>query len=348
MAGEPQTAIPDLAACLQRRDNSRQPVPASANPHVGAIAIVVSGWDAEAWAQRFRALAPSRPIRIWPNQIERADDITYACAWRARHGALAGFTNLKAIFSLGAGVDHLLGDPALPAVPIVRIVDPDLTARMIEYVVLHVLLIHRRQRLYDAQQRQRLWRDHDQPAAGEVSVGVMGLGHLGSAAAQALRGLGFQVHGWSRTPKSIRGVACHSGSDGLDSFLAASEILVVLLPHTLSTEGMINLALLRKLRRDGALGGAHLINAGRGLLQVDADILSALNEHLLASATLDVFPNEPLAHESSFWDHPQVTVTPHNAAASDPRFLVRNVLAQIERLECGEPLEHTIDRALGY
>jgi glyoxylate/hydroxypyruvate reductase A len=323
-------------------------MPASANPHSGAVAIVVSGWDAEAWAQRFRALAPSRPIRIWPNQIERADEIAYACAWRAPPGALAGFANLKAIFSLGAGVDHLLGDPTVPAVPIVRIVDPDLTARMVEYVVLHVLLIHRRQRLYETQQRQRLWHDHDQPVAGEVSVGVMGLGQLGSAAAQALRSLGFQVQGWSRTPKSIPGVTCHCGANGLDTFLAASEILVVLLPHTPATEGVINLALLRKLKRDGALGGAHMINAGRGLLQVDADILAALEQRLLASATLDVFPQEPLPPESPFWQHPQVTVTPHNAAVSDPRFLVRNVLAQIERLERGEPLQHTIDRTLGY
>jgi glyoxylate/hydroxypyruvate reductase len=323
-------------------------VPGSANPHTGAVAIVVSGWDADAWAQRFRALAPSRPIRIWPNQIESADEIAYACAWRAPHGSLAGFTNLKAIFSLGAGVDHLLGDPTLPALPIVRIVDPNLTARMVEYVVLHVLLIHRRQRLYDTQQRQRLWRDHDQPAASEVSVGIMGLGHLGSAAAHALRGLGFQMQGWSRTQKLIPGVACHSGPDGLDAFLAASEILVVLLPHTPATEGVIDLTLLCKLKRDGALGGAHLINAGRGRLQVDADILAALDQDLLASATLDVFPHEPLPRESPLWEHPQVTVTPHNAAASDPRFLVRHVLAQIERLERGEPLEHTIDRALGY
>jgi glyoxylate/hydroxypyruvate reductase A len=176
----------------------------------------------------------------------------------------------------------------------------------------------------------------------------MGLGQLGSAAAQALRSLGFQVQGWSRTPKSIPGVTCHCGANGLDTFLAASEILVVLLPHTPATEGVINLALLRKLKRDGALGGAHMINAGRGLLQVDADILAALEQRLLASATLDVFPQEPLPPESPFWQHPQVTVTPHNAAVSDPRFLVRNVLAQIERLERGEPLQHTIDRTLGY
>jgi glyoxylate/hydroxypyruvate reductase A len=144
------------------------------------------------------------------------------------------------------------------------------------------------------------------------------------------------------------GIACHHGADGLDPFLAAAEILVVLLPHTPATEGMINLALLHKLKRDGALGGAHLINAGRGLLQVDADILAALDQSLLASATLDVFPQEPLPPESPFWGHPRVTVTPHNAAASDPRFLVRNILAQMERIERGEPLEHAINRTLGY
>ena len=118
---------------------------------------------------------------------------------------------------------------------------------------------------------------------------------------------------------------------------------MVLLPHTPATEGTINLALLRKLRRDGAVGSAHLINAGRGLLQVDADILQCFDQNLLASATLDVFPQEPLPANSPFWRHPRVTVTPHNAAVSDPRFLVRNVLAQIERLERGEPLE-TYDR----
>jgi glyoxylate/hydroxypyruvate reductase A len=314
----------------------------------GAVAIVVTGWDAGAWAERFRALDPSRSIQIWPDQIARADEIAYACTWRAPRGALAGFANLKAIFSLGAGVDHLLSDPTLPLVPIVRIVDHDLTVRMVEYIVLHTLLIHRRQRLYDTQQRQGVWHDHDQPAASEVSVGIMGLGRLGSAAAQALSGLGFQVQGWSRTARSIPGIACHHGAGGLEAFLAASEILAVLLPHTPATEGLINLALLRKLKRDGPLGGAHLINAGRGLLQVDADILAALDQGLLASATLDVFPQEPLPSDSPFWQHPRVTITPHNAAVSDPRFLVRNVLAQIDRLERGEPLENTIDRALGY
>jgi glyoxylate/hydroxypyruvate reductase len=313
-----------------------------------ALAIVVTGWDASVWAERFRTRAPARDVRVWPDQIADANDIVYACVWKPPHGVLATFPRLRAIFSLGAGVDHLLSDPALPSAPVVRIVDPDLTARMVEYVLLHVLMIHRRQRLYDTQQRQRIWHEHHQPSAGEITVGVMGLGRLGGAAAVALRQIGFRVLGWSRTGKTIPGIECHHGTAGLQPFLARSEILVVLLPHTHETEGLIDLALLRRLKRDGPTGGAYLINAGRGRLQVDADILVALEEGSLAGATLDVFPQEPLPAASPLWLHPRVTVTPHNAAASDPRPLVTNVLAQIERFERGAPMDNVIDRALGY
>jgi glyoxylate/hydroxypyruvate reductase len=314
----------------------------------GALAVVVTGWDAGVWAERFRTRAPKRDVRVWPGQIGAAEEIAYTCVWKAPPGVLATFPRLQAIFSLGAGVDHLLGDPMLPPVPIVRIVDPDLTARMVEYVLLHVLMIHRRQHLYESQQRQRIWREHDQPSAGEITVGVMGLGRLGGASASALRQIGFRVLGWSRTDKTIAGIECHHGAAGLQSFLARSEILVVLLPHTPVTEGLIDLALLRKLKRDGPMGGAYLINAGRGRLQIDADILVALEEGSLAGATLDVFPEEPLPAASPLWLHPRVTITPHNAAASDPRPLVVNVLAQIERFERGMPMENVVDRTLGY
>jgi glyoxylate/hydroxypyruvate reductase A len=313
-----------------------------------ALAILVSGWDPAPWAARFRALAPARSVRIWPAGIGAPEEIAYACAWKPPAGVLATFPNLAAIFSLGAGVDHLLHDPNLPHVPLVRIVDPDLTARMVEYVLLHTLMVHRRQRLYDAQQCERVWLDHDQPSASEVSVGIMGLGRLGLAAAAALRQIGFRVLGWSRTRKDIPGVECSHGEAGLDAFLAQSEILVVLLPLTPATEGLLNLALLRKLKRDGALAGAYLINAGRGRLQIDDDILAALDEGSLAGATLDVFPEEPLPAASPLWAHPRVTITPHNAAASDARYLVINVLAQIDRFERGEPMENVIERTRGY
>jgi glyoxylate/hydroxypyruvate reductase A len=313
-----------------------------------AILLAVSGLDPQPWEERMRALAPGRDIRLWPQRLGDPADVAYVCAWHAPRGLFARLPRLKAIFSLGAGVDHIFADPELPDVPVVRIVDPDLTMRMTEYVVLHVLMHHRRQRLYDAQQRERVWREHAQAPASAVAVGVMGLGVLGGAAAAALRRLGFRVAGWSRTPKTLPDIETFHGGAGLDAFLRRTEILVCLLPATLATQGMLDLKLIRKLKRDGAAAGAYLINAARGALQVDADILAALAEGSLAGATLDVFASEPLAPASSFWRHPKVTITPHNAAASDPRALVANVLRQIERFESGLPLEHAVDRARGY
>jgi glyoxylate/hydroxypyruvate reductase A len=313
-----------------------------------ALALVIAGWDVAPWERRFRAAAPGRDIRLWPDRLGNPDDVAYAAAWLPPAGAFGAFRNLRAIFSLGAGVDGVLADRALPPVPIVRVVDPNLMRRMTEYVTLHVLMHHRRQRLYDAQQRQRVWHEHPQPRANEVSVGLMGLGVLGRDAAEVLVRLGFRVAGWSRAPRQLPGIETFHGAAGLDAFLARSEILVCLLPHTPATEGILDLALLRKLKRDGALGGAFLINAGRGRLQVDADIVAALDEGAIAGATLDVFPVEPLPAASPLWAHPGVTITPHNSAASVPDETVAYIVGQIERFEAGHGLENVIDRASGY
>jgi glyoxylate/hydroxypyruvate reductase A len=314
---------------------------------MGAILLAVTGLDPKPWAERLRTLAPERDVRLWPPLGDPAE-ISYACAWQAPRGLLARLPRLAAIFSLGAGVDHVLSDPELPDVPVVRIVDADLTMRMTEYVILHVLMHHRRQRRYDVQQRERIWHEHEQPPASQVAVGIMGLGVLGCDAAAVLCRIGFRVAGFSRTPKQLAGVETFHGDDGLEAFLRRTEILVCLLPSTAATQGILRLELFRKLKRDGACGGAYLINAGRGALQVDADIIAALDEGSLAGATLDVFPIEPLPSASPLWTHPKVTVTPHNAAVSDPDALAVNLLRQIERLEAGLPLEHVVDRAVGY
>jgi glyoxylate/hydroxypyruvate reductase A len=313
-----------------------------------ALALVITGWDAGPWEQRFRTAAPGRDIRLWPDRLGDPADVAYAAAWLPPAGAFGAFRNLRAIFSLGAGVDGVLKDAALPQVPVVRVVDPHLMRRMTEYVTLHVLMHHRRQRLYDEQQRRRLWYEHAQPRATEVTVGLMGLGVLGRDAAEVLVRLGFRVTGWSRSPRPLPGVETFHGAAGLDAFLARTEILVCLLPHTPATEGILDLALMRKLKRDGALGGAYLINAGRGKLQVDADIAAALDEGALAGATLDVFPTEPLPAASPLWTHPRVTITPHNSAASVPEEVVAYVVRQIERFEAGQGLENVIDRSSGY
>ena len=313
---------------------------------MSAVLLAVNGTQAGEWLEALRPHAKGHDLRVWPDAVGDANDIAYACVWQPPHGLLAGFPNLKAMINLGAGVDHLLADPNLPSVPLARVAHPDLTMRVTEYVVLHVLMHHRRQRRYDAQQRERLWLAHEQPAASEVAVGVMGLGVIGREACGALARLGFKVAGWSRTPKTLANVATFHG--GPDAFLARTEILVCLLPRTRDTEGLLNLALFRKLKRDGAAGGAFLINAGRGPLQVDADVVAALDEGTLAGCTLDVFPQEPLPPASPLWTHPKVTITPHNAGDISPRVFAPHLIAQIERFERGLPLDNLIDRNRGY
>jgi glyoxylate/hydroxypyruvate reductase len=314
----------------------------------GAIALMITGWDCAPWLARFRALAPNRDIRLWPDNIGNPDDVAYACVWKPPAGELATLPNLKAIFCLGAGVDHLMQDPMLPNIPLVRTIDADLTAQMTEYAVLHTLIYHRRQRAYDAQQKQKIWRELDQPAASRVNVGIMGLGELGSDAAAVLRRIGYNVAGWTRSPRTVDGIESFHGTAGLDPFLARTEILISLLPHTPATDGILNLDLFRKLKRDGALGGAYLINAGRGKLQIDRDICTALDEGILAGATLDVFPTEPLPSGSPLWTHSKATITPHVAAVSDPDALAKNVVDQILGFEAGRALRNIVDRAVGY
>lgn len=312
------------------------------------LLVAITAWEVAPWVERFRRLLPDRPVVALGEAVDPAD-VRYAAAWKHPPGSLAGLQNLRAIFSLGAGVDHLMDDPALPDVPVVRAVDPDLTDRMSEYVVLHCLLHLRQQRRYDAQQREKLWLDdRRQPAAREVRVGIMGLGVLGQDAATKLRVMGFEVAGWSRSPKAADGIATFSGAEGFGPFLARTDILVCLLPLTDDTRGILNRTLFAGLARDGRLGGPVLVNAGRGGLQVEADILACLDDGTLQAATLDVFEREPLALASPLWTHPRVTVTPHNAAMSAPETIAALVADGIRAHEAGAFLNHVVDRRLGY
>ncbi len=312
------------------------------------ILVALTGWHVDSWIERLERLLPGRRVVRLGDAYDPAA-VTYAVAWKHPPGAFRGLPNLKAIFSLGAGVDHLMGDPDLPDVPITRVVDDDLTNRMSEYVVLHCLMHLRQQRRYDAQQRAHMWEDdRHQPAAPDVRVGVMGLGVLGQDAARKLAVMGFDVAGWSRTPKDCPGLQVFTGEAERAAFLARTDILVLLLPLTPETHGIANYALFKGLARGGRLGGPVFVNAGRGGLQVEEDILRALDDGTLMAASLDVFETEPLPDSSRFWDHPSVIVTPHNAAMSDPDSIIRLVARQIARFEAGEPLEHLVDRQRGY
>ncbi len=313
----------------------------------GGLVVMVKDWGQPAWARHFAKHLPGRLVAEWPD-ITGADAITYAAVWRPDPGALAKYPGLKVIFNLGAGVDHLLDDPTLPDVPVVRLVDQSLTAPMSEYIVFQVLLHFRQHLAYSELQRQKRWKPQRQPRAGAVGVGILGLGTLGLDAAGKLVGLGFDVAGWSRSPKTVEGVAGFNGNAQLDAFLQRTDILVSLLPATPETRGIANRSLFARLRRDGPLGGAVYINAGRGATQNEADILAALEAGELAGASIDVFETEPLDADSPIWHHPGVVITPHVAADTDLDAAAMSIIAQITNFEAGRPLAHVVDRARGY
>lgn len=314
----------------------------------GQILLALTGWAPEVWIGELAKAAPGRTVTLEPDG-EADPSIEYAIVWKQRPGLLSKLPNLKVIFSLGAGVDHVFKDPDLPDVPIVRVVSPNLTTRMSEYVVWQVLDHHRLGPRYRAQQANRIWHeDRDQKAASDITVGIMGLGELGRDAAAKLQVMGFTVAGWSRTMKQVEGVTCHAGEDGLGAFLASADIFVVLLPLTPDTQEILDRNLFARMTKRGPLGAPVLINAGRGGLQNEADILAALDEGLLSAVTLDVFQQEPLDPESPFWSHPKVTITPHAAAASMPSSLIAPMVAQMDAYERGEALINLVDRKAGY
>ena len=321
----------------------------AAGAEKGRILLSVTGWSPDIWRDELQKAAPDRPVVLEPEGL--ADpSIHYAVVWKQRPGILKDLPNLRAIFSIGAGVDHIFQDPHVPDVPIVRVVSDDLTLRMTEYVVWQVLDHHRQGPAYRAQQARGLWReDRDQRAANEVTVGILGLGQLGLDAALKLKTLGFDVSGWSRRLKPADdGIRRFAGKEQLDTFLAEADILVCLLPLTPETKGILSMPLFRRLKPAGRFGAPVLINAGRGGLQNEADILAALDEGSLSAVTLDVFQHEPLPAESALWTHPRVTITPHAAATSSPPHLVPPMIRQMANVEAGRPLTDLVDRVAQY
>ena len=220
-------------------------------------------------------VCPERAVALIPDDAIDPASVRYAAVWKPKPGALGGFPNLEVIFNLGAGVDAVVGDPTLPDVPLVRVAVDDLTKRMTEYVVMHVLMHHRRQGYYAESQRGKIWAPKLQWAARDLRVGVMGLGVLGRDAAEVLARLGFDVAGWSSTPKVDPRRRMLRGRGRVRRFLARTDMLVCLLPLTPQTRGILNRSTFSKLARDGKLGGPVMINAGRGGLQVEDDILAA-------------------------------------------------------------------------
>jgi glyoxylate/hydroxypyruvate reductase A len=277
------------------------------------LLLHLSDVDEASWAERMRAGLAPYPVVRRGDAFDPAD-IAYIFVWKPKPDAFDGLVNLKAILSLGAGVDALLRQPSLPDVPIVRFVDEDLTQRMSDYVVAHVTMHQRLYTRFRADQKARRWTQLYPPAASETTVGIMGLGVLGEDAARRLLALGFGVNGWSRSPKAVEGVTCFAGPERFEEFLAGTDILVNLLPLTPETAGILNYETFSRLRRGKLDGGPVIVNAARGGHQKEADIVRALEDGTLGAASLDVFEVEPLPADSPLWGIENCYDTQHIAA----------------------------------
>lgn len=311
------------------------------------LLLHLTGIDEAGWAERFgKALAPYR-------LVQRGDDfdpadVHYIFVWKPSADAFEDLTNLKAVLSLGAGVDALMAHPNLPDVPVVRFVDDDLSQRMSDYVVAHVTMHHRLYTRFRADQKARRWTQLYPPAASQTTVGIMGLGVLGQDAAARLKPLGFTLRGWSRTAKAMAGVETFAGEAQLNDFLAGTDILVNLLPLTPQTTGILKYETFTKLRRGNLDGGPVIVNAARGGHQKEVDIVRALEDGTLGAASLDVFETEPLPPGSPLWAIENCYITPHIAAISSETTGVAYFARVIQEHEAGRPLVNVVDRVKGY
>ena len=298
---------------------------------------------ADWWLAQMRSLLPEIECRLWED-AGNPDEVDIAVVWKPPPGGLKRFKNLSAIISIGAGIDHVLADPELPRhVPIIRTTSDDLRLRMREYVLLHVLRLHRRLPELEKAAKSCTWQPLICPPAHERCVGVMGLGHLGLDCAMALHAVGFQVRGWSRRPKEIDGIDGFAGDDDLKPFLEKTEILVCLLPLTPATRHILNADLFSALPK-----GASVINAARGGHLMEQDLLDALDQDHLSGATLDVFDQEPLPPTHIFWQHPKILVTPHVGSLIDPAAGGKAIAENVRNVLKGAKTRDWVDRHQGY
>lgn len=308
--------------------------------------LFISSWDDKgAWRKRLLAIEPDLDFRVWPDDVGDPAKVEAAMVWKPPEGVLASFPNLKAILSLGMGVDHVFADAKLPRhVPVARMFDRDLIDRMSEYCVHAVLHYHRSRDVTDAQQRAGKWKViWPEPHASERRVGILGVGAIGGDVAAKLRPFGFRLAGWSRSPKDLPGVDSFVGDEGLLPFLARSEIVICLLPLTPQTHDLLDARAFAAMPK-----GAVLVNVARGGHVVEADLIAALDSGQLAAAQLDVFRVEPLPAGHPFWTHPKIRVTPHNAGITNPDSAAQQILANYRRARAGEPLKNQVDPARGY
>ena len=304
------------------------------------ITFCCTDTKAEPWLQGLQAALPQADISVWQPGAPVAD---YAVVWAPPQQFMDEQRGIRALFNIGAGVDGLLQRRLPPGALVVRLDDAGMAVQMAEYVC-HAVIRHFREfDQYEAGMRAGQWAYRKPRLRQDLPVGVMGLGVLGERVAKALAQFEFPVNGWSRSPKAIDGIRTFSGQDGFNDFLAASRVLVNLLPLTPDTQNILNRDTLSRLQP-----GGYLINVARGAHLVEDDLLALLDSGHLAGATLDVFRTEPLSAGHPFWTHPRIVATPHTSARTLRDESIAQIAGKIGALQRGEAIAGVVDPGRGY
>jgi len=312
------------------------------------MALLIYGLDtdeigtAQSWRDTLAELLPHLEIRIFPD-VGNTSDITYLAFMRPDFDAIPPLPNLRAMFSRSAGVEAFINHPKLPQAPLGKIEPAGGDPMMTEYVLMHVLSLHREMPRYQEAQANREWLRRPIRRPEQRRIGFLGLGLMAKAPALVLKSLGFPVSAWVRSPREEPGILVFHGPDQLEPFLRQADIVVCLLPLTRETEGILCARTFAMMPR-----GAMVINIGRGKHVVDADLVAALESGQLSYAALDALHPEPLPQDSPLWLHPKVTVMPHVARRPTVRQLVAEIAANIRNVEAGGGLLQEIDKATGY
>ena len=300
--------------------------------------------DMEVWSNGLQKAMPEMDIKVYPDDGD-VNEVEFAVVWKHPRGILKKYPNLKAILSLGAGVDHIISDPELPeGIPIVRLVDKKLTHEMCLHALHWVLHFHSDQYLYRSQQLKRQWIQQSSIQTEDRTIGIMGLGNIGRSIGELLVTQSFNVIGWGANQKSsLTDIKYYYGQDQLSDFLGRTNILINVLPLTSDTTNIITKKELRLLPKN-----SFIINIGRGGIINEDDLLTLLSEGHIKAAALDVFAQEPLPENNSLWDHPSVYITPHIAGQSNPNSAGQTISENIYRIQKGELPYPIYSRTNGY
>ncbi|QYA24222.1 glyoxylate/hydroxypyruvate reductase A [Gramella sp. MT6] len=308
-----------------------------------SVLIVCPGKDPENWVNALKNQHPGMNIYVYPEDHDN-EEVEFALTWNHPRGLFKNYPNLRVIASMGAGVDHILSDDALPeGVEITKVVDETLTEDMGDFVLSQVMNHIRGLHHYVKAQKEKKWEKFQYKRPQDTKVGIMGLGVLGNEVADKLHKNYFNVYGWSRTEKSCDHVTSFHGKDQLEDFLHNSEILVCLLPLTEETENILNADLFDMLPE-----GAYVINVARGEHLVEHDLMEMIDNGHLSGASLDVFREEPLPEDHPFWDHPKINITPHIASLTKPESVAGQIAENYDRMKDEEPLKNKVELDKGY